>query len=151
MKKKDVIEISPLEENKLFFIYDYEFGPDETISQGSEKIFILHLLNKFGYLDSSIIKDGFGKIGFNLDDDYFKRSLIGPFLHKAELENCLKRFLEVLGYCGAILVSFREFNEVLKTSKNIQEVKGVLFEKGELLEVTKKDNSSKSFIKKIFG
>ena len=151
MKQKEDIGLSPLEDNKLFFMYDGDSLLAENDSGEDEKIFIFHVVNKFGYVEQSVVKDGFDKINFNLDDYYLGRNIIGPFSSKSELEICIEKLLTVLGYKGAILLSLKEFNNILKSSKDIQEVKESLFEVGKSLRTSKKDGSSKSFMKKIFG
>ena len=62
MNEQEDMGVSLLEENKLFVVYDYESGQKENYSGGDEQVFIFHCLNKFGYLDDTVIKDNFDKI-----------------------------------------------------------------------------------------
>ena len=151
MNEQEDMSVSLIEDNKLFVVYDYESNKSESYSEGDEKLFIFHCLNKFGYLDNSVINEVFDKVGFKLNQNYLKKSLIGPFSNSSELETCLGKLLGIQDYNGVILLSLKEFNEILMASKDIQEIKKGLFKKGKLLLPSKKDVSGRSFMKKIFG
>ncbi len=151
MNEQEDMGVSLLEENKLFVVYDYESGQQKNDSEGDEKVFIFHCLNKYGYLDNSIIKDSFDKVGYKIDTNYLSKNLIGPFSNNSELETYLGKLFTIQDYNGIILVSLKEFNEVLIGSRDIQETRKSLFKNGKLLLPSKKDSSSRSFMSKIFG
>ncbi len=149
MNEQEEVGVSLLEDNKLFVVF--ESGKYENYSEGQEKLFIYHCLNKFGYMDNSIIKECFDKVGFRLDNSFLSKNLIGPFSNNPELETYLVKLLSVQDYSGVILLSLKEFNEVLIGSKDIHETRKSLLKKGKLLNPLRKDASGRSFIKKIFG
>ena len=151
MNAQEDMGVPLLEENKLFVVYDYESNKTESYSENDEKVFIFHCLNKFGYIDNSVIKESFDKMGFKLSPSYLKKNLIGPFSNSPELETYLGELLEIQDYNGVILLSLKEFNEILIAAKGIQEIKKGLFKKGKLLLPSKKDAPGRSFMKKIFG
>ena len=151
MNEQEDMGVSLLEENKLFVVYDYESGRKENYSGVGEKVFIFHCLNKFGYLDDTVIKDNFDKIGHKLNVSYLSKKMIGPFSNNSELETCLEKFVNVHDYNGIILLSLSEFNEVLISARDIQETRKGLLKKGKLLLSSKKNASGRSLMKKIFG
>jgi hypothetical protein len=116
----------------------------------SSAYYLLYLFDKNGLLERDLLKRLYEEMFFSLNKK-FDDVYIGPFdsletLHQFALRVCVK-----IDAGKAQLFAVKDYNAIIETANDIEDLQKALVEKGITLENVEKMNRKKGLLGKIFS